>query len=147
MEVDQAHQLTGQSQREKSWFCTKLEMRDRALQEDRTKSHQEIEELRRICSTQAERARQLRIDELSSQEEESESVVNQVMVQIQELQDKINSLSDARKWFHLETASSSGLSHVPSQPMSIPSPGGLISSDSCLQPDTRNSFGYIRTRF
>ena len=33
------------------------------------------------------------------------------------------------------------LSHIPSQPVSIPSPRGLISRDSCLQLDTRNSFG------
>ena len=70
---------------------------------------------------------------------ESKSTVTQLMVQIQELQDTLNSLSDTRKWFDLETAF--GLYHVPSQPMSIPSPGGLISSDSCLQPDTRNSCG------
>ena len=31
--------------------------------------------------------------------------------------------------------------HVPSHPMSIPSPRGMISRDSCLQPDTRNVFG------
>ena len=40
-----------------------------------------------------------------------------------------------------ETASSSGMSHVPSQPMSISSLRGMVSRDSCLQPDTRNSMG------
>ena len=40
-----------------------------------------------------------------------------------------------------ETASSSGLSHVPSNPMSIPIPRGMICRDSCLQPSTRNSLG------
>ena len=30
-------------------------------------------------------------------------------------------------------------SHIPSQPMSIPSSRGVISRDSCLQHDTRNS--------
>ena len=40
-----------------------------------------------------------------------------------------------------ETASSSGLSHVPSNSMSIPIPGGMICRDSCLQPSTRNSLG------
>ena len=74
----------------------------------------------------AERARQLRCDELSSQKEEHISAVNQPKVQIQELQDKVNSLNDAKEFCDPEIASSSGLSHVPSQPELI---------------------GYIRTRF
>ena len=40
-----------------------------------------------------------------------------------------------------QIASSSALSHVPSQPMSIPSPRGSISRDSYLQLVTRNSLG------
>ena len=71
--------MSDQAQREKSWLCG-----------------QEIEELRRICCTEAEKARQWRSDELSTQKEESESTVNQFMVQIQELQDKVNSLNDAK---------------------------------------------------
>ena len=59
------------------------------------------------------------------------------MVQIQELQDEVNSL----EFFDPETASSSGLSHVPSQLVSMPSPRVLISRDSCLQLATRNSLG------
>ena len=81
MELYQANQLTDQSQKEKSWLCTDLEMRERALQEDRVKSYQEIEDLKRICCTEAERARKLRIDELSTQEEESKATVNQLVVQ------------------------------------------------------------------
>ena len=71
-------------------------MRNRVFQEDRARSCQEIEELRRMCCAEAERARRLRIDELSAQKEESKSTVNQLMVQIQELQDKVNSLIDAK---------------------------------------------------
>ena len=69
MELYQANQWTDQSQREKSWKCTELEMRDRALQEDRTKSFQITEDLIRMCFTDAERVKHLRIDELSTQEE------------------------------------------------------------------------------
>ena len=43
--------------------------------------------------------------------------------------------------------SSSGAFHVPTQPMSIPSPRGMISRDSCLQPDKRNSLGTSRHVF
>ena len=67
-----------------------------SLQENRVKRYQGVEELKRICCTESERARQLRIDELSTQEEESKSTVNQFMVQIQHLQDKVNSLNDAK---------------------------------------------------
>ena len=57
----------------------------------------------------------MRIDELSTPEEERKSTVNQLMVQIQELEDKVNSLSDAKEFFDPEIASSSGLLHVPCQ--------------------------------
>ena len=50
-------------------------------------------------------------------------------------------MNEAKEFYDLEAASTSGLSHVPTQPMSIPSPRRKISRDSCLQPDTRNSLG------
>ena len=40
-----------------------------------------------------------------------------------------------------ETASSSGASHIPSHPMSIPSRRGMISRDGCLPLDLRNTMG------
>ena len=55
----------------------------------------------------------------------SKSAVNQLLVQVQELQDNVNSLSDAKSFFDPETANISRLSHVPSQLVSIPSPRGL----------------------
>ena len=66
--------------------------------------------------------------------------VNQLTVQIQDLQEKVNSLNGSRDFHDLETASSSGLSHVPSHPVIVPSCRGMLSRDSCLQLDTRNSF-------
>ena len=45
-----------------------------------------------MCCTEADRAKQLRVDELSIQEKESTSTLNQLMVQIQELQE-----DDSRK--------------------------------------------------
>ena len=65
-----------------------LEMRIRAFQEDRARSGQENEELRRTCRTDDERARQLRNYELS---------------QIQELHDKVNSLNESREFYDPET--------------------------------------------
>ena len=71
----------------------------------------------------------------------SQSTMNLLTVQIQELQDKVNSLSNAREFYDPWTASSSGLSHVSSHPTRIPSPHGMLSRDLCLQPGTRNSIG------
>ena len=109
------------------------------------RSYEESSRNRRIkkkkCCTEGDRAKQLRIDELSIPEKESRSTVHELMVQIQELQDKVNSLNDFSEFNDPETASSSGSSHVPSQLMRIPSPRGSLSRDSCLEPDTRNSFG------
>ena len=42
----------------------------------------------------------------------------------------MNSMSDAEEFDDPETASNSGVSHDPSQPTSVPSPGGSISRDS-----------------
>ena len=67
--------------------------------------------------------------------------MNQLTVQILELQDNVNSLNNSREFYDPETASSSGLSFVPRHPVSIPSPRGMLSRDSCLQPDTRNLYG------
>ena len=88
-----------------------------------------------------DRARRLRIDALSVQQEENPSTVNQLLAQIQELQDKVNSLDDAKEFYDPGPASSSGMSHVPSQPLSIPNPRGLICRDSCLPHDTRKTTG------
>ena len=44
------------------------------------------------------------------QKEESKSTMNRLMVQILGLQDKVNSLNDAKKFHDSETASTSGLS-------------------------------------
>ena len=62
------------------------------------KSLQEREELKKMCCTEAEKAKQLRRDELSIQERESKSTVNQPTVGIQELQEKVNSLNDGREF-------------------------------------------------
>ena len=116
-----------------------MEERERALQETRIRTHQEIE-LRSISCTEAERSQQLRLQELSRQEKERQSTVNQLTVQIQDLQDKVTSLNDSRDLHDPETVSSCGLSHVPSHPVIILS-RGMLSRDSCLQPDTGNIDG------
>ena len=60
----QANQLSDQAQRETSWLCEEVDMRNTAFQEDRARDCQETEEFRRICCVEADRARQLKYDEL-----------------------------------------------------------------------------------
>ena len=121
---------------------TNLRRKNRApLEEDRARNCQDIVELRRTCCTEAERAPQLRSDERSTQKVESKSTVNQLVVQIQELQDKVNSWNDTKEIWILKLRGALDYHHVPSQPMSITSPRGMISRDSCLQLVTRTSDG------
>ena len=44
---------------------------------------------------------------------EEPSAMNQLLTQIQTLQDKVNALNEEKEFYYLETASSSGMSHVP----------------------------------
>ena len=121
-------------------YFSKLSTKN-VFQENRVKDCQAMEELRRICCEERDRARQVRIDAVSMQQEENPSTVNQLLAQILELQDKVNSLNDAKEFYGPQTTSSPGMSHVPWQPLSIPSRRGLIRRDSCLPHDTRNSMG------
>ena len=73
------------------------------------------------------------------EEARKQSTVNQLMIQIEELPEGVNSLKDARELYDLETASRSGVIPRSQSAMDIPSPRDLISRDSCLPPDTRNS--------
>ena len=59
----------------------------------------------------------------------------------QDLQNKVNSLSDAKELSDPETASSSGATHVPGQPFSIPSPRTMPCRDSGLPHKKLNIMG------
>ena len=89
-------------------------MRNKLFQESRTKDCQEIEELRRRCCEESDRARQAKLDELSMMQQRDPQTVSQLLAQMRESQDKVNSLSDAREFHDSETAASSGASHVTS---------------------------------
>ena len=56
--VQQAIQWADQAQREKISLCGELEMRNSLFRENRAKDCQEIEELRRVCCEETDRARQ-----------------------------------------------------------------------------------------
>ena len=73
--------------------------------------------------------------------------VSQLLTQIQDLQKEVNSLTDARDFYDPETASSSRASHVPSEPLNIPNPRGMLCRDSGSLLDTRNSMSTSRNVF
>ena len=116
-------------------------MRHRLFQESRARNCQTSQELRRFCCEETDRARQLTIDQLSLQQERNPSTVRQLLTQAQDLQNTVNSLTDAKVFYDPETASSSRTSHVPSQPLNIPSPKSMLHRDSGLPLDTRNTVG------
>ena len=101
-----------------------------------------MEELRRTRCEEADRARRARIDEFSMHQERNPMTVSHLLTQIQDLHNKVkSSLSDTREFYDPETASSSGATHVPSQPCTIPSPRTTPYRDSGLPHDTRNIMG------
>ena len=76
---------------------------NRLFREHQARGCQEIEELKRICCEETERARQATIDELSMHQERNLTTVSQYLTQMQDLQNNVNSLSAAREFHDLET--------------------------------------------
>ena len=91
----------------------------RLFHEDFAKDCQKNQESRRICCNETDHARQARLEELSMQQQRNLTIVFQMMAQIRNLQNKENSLSDAREFYDPELGSSSGATHVPDQASSI----------------------------
>ena len=96
------------------------------------------EESRRICCDETDHAKRGRIEELSMQQQRNLTIVCQMMAQIRDLQNKVNSLSGARALYDPELGSSSGATHVP---LPFPSPRTLPRCDSGLPSDTQNGKG------
>ena len=115
LKLHQANKWADQALREKINLFGELQIRNRIYQQKHTRTCQEIEELRRICYEETDRARQARIDNLSVLQERSPTTVSQLLTDIQDLQNQANSLTDARNFDDPDTASSSGASPVPSQ--------------------------------
>ena len=132
--ADQAH-------RDKISLYGQLGLTNRLFQEDHARDCQGIEELRRIFCEEASRARQARIDELFMHQERNPATVSQLTAQIRELQNKVNSLFDARAFYDPESGSSSGTTHVPDRTATIPSPRTLPRCDSGLPRNTLNGTG------
>ena len=138
----QANRWADQAQRDKINLYEELELWNRVSQESHARDCQKIEELTRICCEEADRARQAIIDELSVHQERTPSTASQLLAQIRDLQNKVISLSDAREIYDPESGSSSGATHVPSQPSAVLSPRTIPRCGSSGLPhDTRNITG------
>ena len=130
-----------QSQRDKISLYGELELRSRLFQDNHARDCKEIEELRRIDCEETDRARQASIDELSVHQERNPTTVSQFLTQIQDLQNKVNSLTDAREFYNPESGISSGATHVPDQTSTILSPRTLPRCDSGMPRDTQCGTG------
>ena len=64
-QLHQASRWADQAQRDKISVYGELELRNRLFQEDHARDCQEIEELRRLCCEETDRARQASIEQLS----------------------------------------------------------------------------------
>ena len=81
------------------------------------------------------------------QQERNPTTVSQMVAQIWELQNKVNSLSDAREFYDPESRSSSGATHVPEQTCTILSSSTLPRCHSGLPHDIRKFTGTARNVF
>ena len=69
------------------------------------------------------RAQELRVDEFSVQKlTESHDTMQKLNSQIQELQERVNCMSDSGEFQDIESVCSGKFSHVPSQLAVVPSP-------------------------
>ena len=74
-------------------------------------------------------------------QERNPTAVSQLLTQIRELQNNVNSLLDAREFYDTESGSSSGATHVPDRTSTILSPRTLPRCESGLPRDTQNGTG------
>ena len=116
-------------------------MRNRLRYESRMKRNQEIEELRKFCHEEANQIRKLQREESSLRQERDPNTVSQLLKPRQELQYQGNLLVEEKEFHDPDTASSSGASQVPDQPVIIPSPRETLGRDSGLPTVTRDTVG------
>ena len=135
MEIDHTSSLGYEtSRREQARLHEELAQREKVLREARIRYIHEVEEL--------QRAQEMRIDEFSRNElRGSNATIQELTSQVQELQERRNSLNDSGEFHDVESICSGKFSHVPSQLAIVPSLGGMLSSDPSLRHVTWNLLG------
>ena len=104
-----------QAQRDKNQACMKnWHWGKGSSEEDHARKCQELQEFTEnsVAKKQIEQDK-ARTDELSLHQDSNPTTVTQLLTQIRDLQNKVNSSSDANEFYDPETASSSGATHVP----------------------------------
>ena len=87
------------------------------------------------------RAQERRIDEVSVPKlRETHQTIQQLTSQLQQMQEQMNSMNDLGDFQDVES-NHSGLSHVSSHPVMIPSSRSLLSRDKRLPLNTWNQSG------
>ena len=116
-------------------------MKLKALRDTQIRSIHEMGELKR--------AQELRVDEFSVQKlRESRGTVQKLTSQIQELQERVNSMNDSGEFQEIVSNYSGTFSHVPSQPAVIPSLRSMLETATERLPlDTWNLSGTTGKRF
>ena len=100
-----------------------------------------LKNLRRHCCEESDRARQAKLDELSVMQQRDPQTVSQLLAQMRESQDKVNSLSDAREFHDPENCGQ--LWSVPRYQSTLNKSElqNCASRDSGLPPETLNMMG------
>ena len=139
LQLQQRNQLADQAQRDKVSLYGELEMRNRLFREHQAKDCQDSENLRRIWCEKLLQSKT--IDELSVHQEGNPSTVSQLMTQIRELQNKVNSLMRSWNSEQLWSDPRSQLTLYYSQSQNYALPRFWIAARYT------EYYGYFRTRF
>ena len=140
LELQDAHHGCIESRREQVRLQEELSLKEKVLRDNQTRSIHEMGEVKR--------AQELRVDDSSVQKlKESYETIQRLTSQMQEMQEQMNSMNDSREFQEVESNHSGRLSHVPSQPPSIPSSRSFLSRDKRLPPDTWNTSGPLENVF
>ena len=137
--------IDGQTRlRDKISLYGQLGFRNKLFRENHAKDCQEIEELRRICREETDRARQARIDELPVRQERNPTTVSQLLAQFRIYRTRRMPWS-MQDNFSILKQRAAGAIHVPGRPSTIASPWTMARCDSGLPHDTRNFTGIMAT--
>ena len=114
-----------ESRREQTRLQEELLRKEKALRDTQIRSKHEMERMKRAQVQQ--------VDEFSIQKlRENHETIQQLTSQLQELKEQMNSVKSSGEFQDIESNCSGRLSHVSSQPETIPSSSALLSRDKRL---------------
>ena len=123
-----------ESRREQVRLQEESSIKEKVLRDTQIRSMHEMGEMKK--------AQELRVDEVSVQKlRESHKTIQKLTSQLQEMQDRMNSMSDLGDFQEVESNHSGRLSYVSSQPAMIPSSRSMLSRNERLPLDTWNTSG------